>query len=66
MVSYKKLLHILVDRNLKITQVIKACGLSTNVVSKIKRNQSVEIKTLEKICLYLEVNIGDICDIVSE
>ncbi len=66
MVSYKRLLHILVDRDLELTSFILNCGLSSNIVTKIKNNQNVEIKTLEKICLKLEVNIGDICDILPD
>lgn len=66
MISYKKLLHILVDRELKLTNVVKECGLSSNIATKINKNQSVEVKTLEKICLYLGVQLSDICDVYPD
>jgi len=66
MISYKKLQHILVDRELKLSNIAKECGVSSSVVTRINNNESVEIKSLEKICLYLNVNIGDVCDIQKE
>lgn len=66
MISYKKLQHILVDRELKLTNVVKACGLSSNIATKINKNQSVEMKSLEKICIYLNVSIGDVCEFITD
>jgi putative transcriptional regulator len=63
MISYKKLLHILVDRDLKLTNVCRDCGLSSSVITRLNSHQSVDVKSLEKLCLYLGVNIGDVCDI---
>jgi DNA-binding Xre family transcriptional regulator len=66
MISYKKLLYLLIDRGIKLTHLVKECGLSSNIVTRINRNQSVELKSLEKICLKLGVNIGDVCDILPD
>jgi putative transcriptional regulator len=60
MYTYKPLLHILIDRNLTLTNVCIASGVSSKIATKINNNENVNIKTLAKIAKYLGVDIGDI------
>lgn len=66
MISYKPLLHLLVDRNLKLTNVIKSVGLSSNIVTKINNNESITIETIDKICIYLGVKIENVVEIIKK
>jgi DNA-binding Xre family transcriptional regulator len=63
MYTYKPLLHILVDRDLNITNVCVDAGVSSKIATKIKNGDNVNIKTLAKIAKYLNVEIGDIVKI---
>jgi len=60
MFSYKPLLHILIDKDLKLTNVCINAGVSSKIATKINNGENVNIETLAKIAKYLNVDIGDI------
>jgi putative transcriptional regulator len=64
MISYKPLLHMLIDKDLKLTNIIKESGLSTNIVTKINTGESITLISVEKLCKYLNCKIQDIVEIV--
>lgn len=66
MISYKKLLHLLIDRELKLPQVVKEAGLSYKIVTKINNNENLTLETIEKLCNYLSCEIGDIVEFVKD
>lgn len=62
-ITYKNLWKILIDKELKKTQLKEIAGVSSNVIAKLGKNEPVSIETLVKICLALGVNIGDVISI---
>ncbi|MDL5040003.1 helix-turn-helix domain-containing protein [Heyndrickxia coagulans] len=64
-VSYNKLWKLMIDKNMNKTQLKNEAHLSTNVIAKLGKNETVSINTLSKICEVLQCNIGDIVDFVS-
>lgn len=62
-ITYKNLWKILIDKELKKTQLKEIAGVSSNVIAKLGKNEPVSIKTLVKICLALGVDIGDVISI---
>lgn len=66
MISYNKLLHLLVDRKLKLSNVCKESGLSYKIVTKINNNENLTLETIEKLCNYLNCEIGDVVEFVKE
>lgn len=59
-VSYKKLWKILIDKNLKKTDLIKEAGVTSNIIARMGNNQYIAMESLEKICKALKCDIGDI------
>lgn len=60
--------EIMGRKRLKIADVVAGTGLAINTVSglyhdKVKR---VDLETLDKLCDFLEVGIGDILEYVKE
>jgi len=55
----------MIDKNMNKTQLKNEAHLSTNVIAKLGKNETVSINTLSKICEVLQCNIGDIVDFVS-
>lgn len=45
------------------TQLKEAAGVSSNIIAKLGKNEFVSIETLVKICVALNVDIGDIIEI---
>lgn len=62
-INYNKLWKILIDKKMKKTELRDAAHISTNVLAKMGRDEPVSIDSLEKICLVLDCDIGDIIEI---
>lgn len=63
-VSYKKMFKLLIDRGMKKKDLQKAAGISPASVSKLSKNQNVSLDVLVKICIALNVDFGDIMEVV--
>lgn len=63
MISYNKLWKLLIDKNMNKTQLMRKAGLSTNVIAKLGKSESVSLDSLEKICMVLSCEIGDIVEV---
>jgi DNA-binding Xre family transcriptional regulator len=63
-VSYKKLWHLLLDREMNKNNLRELTGLSTSTVAKITKCENINIDVLVKICHALGCNIGDIMDVL--
>ena len=66
MFSYDKLWHLLIDLKLKKKDLQERAGLSSNVIAKMGRGESVTLETLAKICLALKCGVGDIVDLIRK
>ncbi|MFR5890865.1 MAG: helix-turn-helix domain-containing protein [Lachnospiraceae bacterium] len=66
MFSYDKLWHLLIDLKLKKKDLQERAGLSSNVIAKMGRGESVTLETLAKICLALNCGVGDIVDLIRK
>lgn len=60
MVSYNRLWHLLLDKNLKRTQLCETAGISSSTLAKLGKNEVVSIEVLERICDSLGCDVGDI------
>ena len=65
-VSYKKLLKLMIDRNMKKKELQEAAGLSSSSITKLAKNEYVSMDVLVKVCTALSVDIGDIMEIVPD
>lgn len=63
---YKKLWKLLIDKNLKRTDLKKLAGISSGSLAKLGKDENVSMDILQKICAVLECNIGDIMDLVPK
>jgi len=65
-VSYKKLWHLLLDRNMNKSDLERMAGISHYSITKMGKNQDVTTETLSKICNILDCKFDDILDIVKD
>ena len=56
----------MIDHKMNKTQLRKEAGLSTNVIAKLSKDDSVSMDTLLRICNVLHCDIGDIVEVVEE
>ena len=65
-VSYNKLWKLLIDKGITKTEMRKAAGISTGVLAKMGKNETVSMDTLAKITTALNCGVDDIVDLTSE
>lgn len=65
-VTYKKLWHMLLDRDMKKKDLQAAANLSSYAMNKLSRNETVTTDILAKICRSLNCTVNDIMEILPE
>ena len=62
-ISYKKLWKLLIDKDMKKSQLCEAASLSSSTIAKLTRNEYVALDVLVRICAVLNCDIGDIAEV---
>ena len=65
-VRYNKLWKLLIDKEMKKSQLREAVGASKSTFAKLGKNENVTHPVLLNICEYLECDFGDIMEAVPE
>lgn len=65
-ISYNRLWKLLIDKNMMRTEMANKAGITGNVLGRLAKNQSVSMRSMEKICSLLNCGIGDVMEFVSE
>lgn len=65
-VSYRKLWIQLIERDMKKKDLRFSSGISTNALAKLGRNERVTTDVIDKICITLNCDVGDIMEIVPD
>lgn len=60
--NYKKLWHILLDRDMKKKELAQIAGVSTYTINKLNKNKNVTVEVLGKICRALNCTLDDIME----
>ena len=63
---YKKLWKLLIDKNLKRTDLKKLAGISSGSLAKLGKDENVSMDVLQKLCMALQCDIGDIMELIPE
>lgn len=64
-VCYDKLWKLLIDKHITKTEMRKNAGISTSVLAKMGKNETVSMETLIKISTTLECGLDDIVDVIQ-
>ena len=65
-VSYNRLWKLLVDKKMSKADLRKAAGLAPNTMTKLRRDELVAMTVLERICLALDADFGDIIQYIKD
>ena len=65
-VNYNKLWKLLIDKGMKKGDLHSVAGISSNIIAKMGRNEYVSMESLEKICISLNCDIGEIVSVEAE
>lgn len=65
-VSYKRLWHLLLDRNMKKKDLQADAHLTQYAMRQLGKNEAVTTDTLAKICRSLDCTVDEIMEILPE
>ncbi|MBE6718848.1 MAG: helix-turn-helix transcriptional regulator [Ruminococcaceae bacterium] len=65
-ISYLNLWKLLAEKELSKSDLIELTGLSSRVIAKLAKNETVTTDTIAKICTALSCNVGDIMECSNE
>lgn len=61
-ISYDKLWKLLIDKKMSKADLRKKARLAPNTLTRLNRDEEVTLNVLERICMVLDSNIGDIME----
>ena len=65
-VCYDRLWKLLIDKHITKTEMRKSAGISTSVLAKMGKNETVSMETLIKISTTLECGLDDVVEITAD
>lgn len=53
---------VLAEKRLRVADVVRATGMSKSTLHKLYNDESsrIDFETIDKLCEFLEVNVGDL------
>lgn len=65
-VSYKRLWHLLIDKDMKKKDLMEKANVSDYTIRKLNRSDNVTMGVLVRICHALDCHIEDIMEVLPE
>jgi DNA-binding Xre family transcriptional regulator len=65
-ISYEPLMHLLIKKGLKKTDLKELAGLSTSAISKFAKKEPVSLEIIERLCKALDCQPSDIFEVAPE
>lgn len=64
--SYKRMWKLLIDKKMSKADLRKAAVISPNTMTKLRRDEAVNLAILGRICQVLNCDFGDIMEYVPK
>jgi DNA-binding Xre family transcriptional regulator len=65
-VSYKKLFHLMIEKDMTNAQLQQQAGFSANIITRLKRNGYISLESIESICRVMDCKVDDILDFIPK
>ncbi len=66
MIVYDKLWITMKEKGISTYKLREACGIDSKTIRRLKANENIETKTLDKLCCALNCRIEDIVEYRNE
>ena len=64
MIRYDKLWKTMEKKGFSTYQLREKCGIDSKTIRRLKANDNIETKTLNKLCTVLDCNLEDIAEYI--
>lgn len=65
-VSYKKLLHRMIEEDISNQDLMRMSNISANIITKLRTGQYISLEKVEGICVALRCTPNDILEFIAE
>ena len=65
-VSYKKLFHLLIEKDMTNAQLMQEAGFSANIITRLKRGGYISLDSVKSICRVLHCGVDDILEFIPD
>jgi Predicted transcriptional regulator len=66
MIVFNRLWNVMKERGISTYVLRENCGIDSKTIRRLKANENVETKTLNKLCIILKCNLEDIAEFVDD
>ena len=66
MIVFNKLWDLMERKNISTYKLREKCGIDSKTIKRLKFNENMETKTLNKLCNVLECRLEDIAEYVPD
>ena len=66
MIRFDKLWETMKQRNVTTYQLREQCGIDSKTIRRLKANDNIETKTLNKLCSVLNCRLEDIAEYIAD
>jgi putative transcriptional regulator len=66
LISYKPFQKLLIDRGIKKQDLIKIAGISWGTMARLNTNQYVSLEVIDKLCVALDCQPGDLIEFIKK
>ena len=65
-ISYNKLWKLLIDKKMTAADLRKQADIAPNSLTRMKKDQTVTMQVLERICNVLDTDFGDVVEYIKD
>ena len=66
MFKFDKLFETIKKKGISTYRLREECILDSKTIKRLKNNQNIELKTLDKVCDFLDCKIEDVVEFVKQ
>jgi putative transcriptional regulator len=64
-VSYKKLQHLMIEKDISNAELMRRANISANIITKIKNGQYIALDKVESICIAMECTPNEVLEFIN-
>ena len=66
MIQFDKLWKVMEQKGISTYRLREQCGIDSKTIRRLKANENMETKTLNKLCAVLECSLEDIAEYIPD
>ncbi len=66
MITFNKLWKVMKEKGVSTYKLREECGIDSKTIRRLKANENMETKTLNKLCSVLDCKIEDIMEYIPD